>query len=311
MEPQNLTPLDESRQNFRKGIFISYSHEDEFWLKRLMDFLKPLIREDVHVWNDTMIPAGSDWKKAIEDAIYHSRVAVLLVSQNFIASEFIYREELPYILENTSRGLTVIWIAVGYSMFLQTPLAQFQAGNDPARPLQSLSDADRDKVLVDIANKIASAVDLNATANAFHIIDRFYPEQEAFTEGREESGLPQPGTVAVQQQTTIHFERRDFGVVEQITAKDIEKLDDESRQLIRAFEATMKDLFDRWTELKPKRVARDEQVREKARRESDEIRQDLCAELNGLLDFIATLGKYLEDHYYHVRFICKQPASVK
>lgn len=77
------------------------------------------------------------------------------------------------------------------------------------------------------------------------------------------------------------------GARELITAKDFERLDANAQRLIRAYERTIKDLFERWTELKPKRVAQDPETRREARDLSDDVRRELCQELNGLLGFIS------------------------
>jgi hypothetical protein len=53
---------------------------------------------------------------------------------------------------------------------------------------------------------------------------------------------------------------------------------------------------------------RDPQVKAEARTESDEVRSELCRELNGLLGFIESMGMSLQDHYYHVRHVCTQAA---
>ena len=50
-----------------------------------------------------------------------------------------------------------------------------------------------------------------------------------------------------------------------ITAQDLEKLEPGAQKLVRAYERTMKELFERWTELKPKRCARDAETRREAR----------------------------------------------
>ena len=71
----------------------------------------------------------------------------------------------------------------------------------------------------------------------------------------------------------------------------------------------MDDLFDRFTELEPKRFARDTDVRERARAESEGVRQDLCYNLNQIITYLASLGKHLHDHYHHVRFVCDQPTQ--
>lgn len=71
----------------------------------------------------------------------------------------------------------------------------------------------------------------------------------------------------------------------------------------------MKELFDRWTELKVKRVAQDPDTRAEAIEQSDLVRRQLCEELTDLLGFIESMGMSLQDHYQHVRYICRQPAG--
>ena len=51
------------------------------------------------VWSDTEIEAGEDWKKKIFDSLNEARVALLLITANFLSSEFIMEEEIPVILK--------------------------------------------------------------------------------------------------------------------------------------------------------------------------------------------------------------------
>src|SRR6266498_2993396 len=124
-------------KDFRKGIFISYSHRDEEWLDRLTTMLKPIIpTEQIEVWEDTKIGPGASWQKEIETALARTRVAVLLVSPDFLASSFIARVELPAILRlKKDEGTAIIWIPVRSSAYKSTVLAELQAASDPSRPL--------------------------------------------------------------------------------------------------------------------------------------------------------------------------------
>ncbi len=295
--------------SYRNGVFISYSHKDKEWLDKLQIALKPLIRgEKVTIWDDTKILPGTDWKKEITNAIERSRIAILLVSPNFLASDFIYDQELPRIFKEYKNGdLIVYWLAVSASSYQMTELAQVQAVNDPSRPLDSQTASEQNKTFADIAKHVAKGMDVNVISNALSIIDEFLPRQKAFIDKVEFDDRKQDYSVqAKQEQEKINLVGRDNFVREVITADEIEKLDSGSKQLIRSYERTMKDLFDRWTELQPKSYSRDEYVKEEARAEMSKIRTDLCGQLNSILDFLRSLGKNLEDHYHHVRFICTQ-----
>jgi len=295
---------------FRSGIFVSYSHADREWLDRLRIHLAPYVRgERLDLWDDTRISPGANWAAEIDRAIAEARVAVLLVTPDFLASEFVARVELPAILHRAGSDLTVVWIPIRASAYEATPLNHFQAAHDPRRPLAGLPKPKQDEAMVAISKQIAAAVDINAVGNAFRIIDDFEPQVKAFVAGSAE---PEAAVVhswrAEQVETSIRLVEPS-GARELITARDFEKLDANSQKLIRAYERTMKDLFERWTELKPKRVAQDPDTRREARELSDDVRRELCQELNGLLGFIESMGMSLQDHYAHVRYICTQPAG--
>lgn len=91
-------------------IFVSYSHQDETWRKRFETMSKPLSRaESMRFWSDRDIKAG-EWEKQIEEAMKGAVAAVLLVSDNFLASDYIVGKELPYLQQaHDKRNLMIIW----------------------------------------------------------------------------------------------------------------------------------------------------------------------------------------------------------
>lgn len=122
-------------------VFISYARADHRWLDRLLIHLKPLVREQsVTVWHDGKIEPGDAWKRDIDDALARSSIAVLLISANFVASDFIYANELPPMLERHRRGgLKIIPVVVSNSQFEVDPvLSGLGAFNDPKLPLSRM-----------------------------------------------------------------------------------------------------------------------------------------------------------------------------
>jgi|GEM_PF-1224943 len=147
-----------SRQQ-RTDVFISYSHKDKRLLGELNIMLQPLVRlGTITTWDDTRISAGARWLEEINNALGSARVAVLLVSPEFLASDFITKVELPTLLRAAERdGLTILWVAVKPSLYRLTAIAEYQAANDPAKPLAALSRWKRDKELLAICEKIEQA----------------------------------------------------------------------------------------------------------------------------------------------------------
>jgi len=91
-------------------IFVSYSHQDETWRKRFETMAKPLSRaESMRFWSDKDIRAG-EWEKQIEAAMRGAVAAVLLVSDNFLASDYIIEKELPHLMRaHAERNLMIFW----------------------------------------------------------------------------------------------------------------------------------------------------------------------------------------------------------
>lgn len=142
-------------------IFISYSHKDSKWLERVQTHLKPLEREGIiSCWDDTLIKAGEEWRKKISQSLKTSKVAILLISPNFLASDFIANNELPPLLEVAkTRGTTILSLIISPSRFEKIEsLARLQTINNPeSEPLVKLSEGEQDEVLVRLSNAVEDA----------------------------------------------------------------------------------------------------------------------------------------------------------
>jgi len=144
-----------------KSVFISYSHKDADWLGKLKMFLEPLEQQGLlRIWDDTNIPAGSEWLEEIEQSLNSARVGVLLITQNFLTSEFILHKEFPVLLDKAkNRGCLIFWIAVSASTVHDSELSRFQAANDPEHPLDTLPEPQQNSVLKSIYDQMKKAVE--------------------------------------------------------------------------------------------------------------------------------------------------------
>jgi hypothetical protein len=143
-----------------KRVFVSYSHLDLEWLERLRKFLTPLENQGmIRIWDDSKIQVGADWQAEIRKALESAKLAVFLVTQDFLNSQFIQAQEMPPLLEKANQeGVKIIWVAVKSSTVKDSPVFRFQAANDPERPLEMLDEPQRNKVLTEIYEKIKTAL---------------------------------------------------------------------------------------------------------------------------------------------------------
>jgi tetratricopeptide (TPR) repeat protein len=145
----------------RRKVFVSYSHQDTEWLKRLQVHLRNLERRGlVELWDDTRIRPGADWRRDIRDALDSASVAILLISADFIASDFIAENELPPLLAAAeNRGLTILPLILSPSLFEEIEsLARFQTVNPPSRPLIKLSKGEQEEYFVQLSKAVLIAI---------------------------------------------------------------------------------------------------------------------------------------------------------
>jgi len=124
-----------------KKVFVSYSHTDTEWLKRVQTHLKDLTRRGlVDLWDDTKIQSGSQWREERREALESAKVAVLLINADFIASDFIAEDELPSLLAGAEKdGAKILSLILSPSRYEKIEsLSKYQSVNPPSKPLIGL-----------------------------------------------------------------------------------------------------------------------------------------------------------------------------
>jgi hypothetical protein len=143
-----------------RPVFISYSRKDAAWLDKLKRFLQPLEEHGLlKIWDDTEIRPGEKWFEEIKLSLESAQIAVFLITQDFLTSEFIGQKELPVLLKKAeNRGCLIYWVAVSFSTVKDSLLYQFQAANDPQKPLDTLTEPEQNRILKSIYEKMKEAV---------------------------------------------------------------------------------------------------------------------------------------------------------
>ena len=141
----------------RPTIFISYSHNDEAWKDRLLTHLGVLEQQGLlDLWDDHRIGAGEDWYLKIQDAMTRAKVAFLLISSDFLSSNFILQEEVPRLLElREQEGLHLFPVLLrpcAWKVALWVKPMQIRPQG--ARPLSGGSEYQIDEDLATVAEEV-------------------------------------------------------------------------------------------------------------------------------------------------------------
>lgn len=143
----------------RDKVFISYSHRDKRFLDELLTHLKPLERAGrVSSWSDKQLKPGEKWFEEIKRTLQSSKVVVMLLTSNFLASDFINDFELaPVLKEAEAGGVRILWVLVRACSYQHTALKNYQALLPLDKPLAEMK-AERDRAWVAICKEIERAV---------------------------------------------------------------------------------------------------------------------------------------------------------
>jgi len=86
-------------------VFISYAHKDERFRLELEPHLKLLQRQRlIATWHDRLIKPGTEWADVIDANLEHAKIILLLVSADFIASDYCWEIEMQRALERHEKG---------------------------------------------------------------------------------------------------------------------------------------------------------------------------------------------------------------
>jgi DNA polymerase III delta prime subunit len=142
----------------RTRVFVSASHADAKHLNRLHIHLAPY---QLDIWDRTRIKPSTPWQTEMKQALATTKVAIVLVSADFLAEDFIIEHELAPLLEAAEQGDThIVPVIVSPCAFEQSDLACYQSLNSPTVPLKHMSHVEQEdlwSVLAKYVNDLLTA----------------------------------------------------------------------------------------------------------------------------------------------------------
>lgn len=141
-------------QQLRNKVFISYSHLDRDFLIDIQRHFKPFLSQ-IDYWDDSKILPGQKWKEEIRKAINETKVAILLVSTDFLGSDFINSDELPSLLKAAEENGAVILIVILKPCLFEEfdNLNQYQTMNPPNRPVIKMENIEIEELYVNLVRQ--------------------------------------------------------------------------------------------------------------------------------------------------------------
>ncbi len=154
-----LEPVERSTHSPQPvTVFFSYSHKDESLRDELATHLAMLKRQGlIAAWYDRDISAGTEWAGAIDENLNKAQVILLLISANFLASDYCFDIELQRAIERHNAGSArVIPIILKPCDWSGAPFGKLQALPKNAKPVTTWSN--QDEALTNVAQGIRAAV---------------------------------------------------------------------------------------------------------------------------------------------------------
>lgn len=139
-------------------VFCCYAHEDQDMLGHLKKHLAPLERQgQITIWSDTNLNAGAEWKKELHEHLESADIILLLISPDFMTSDYCYSTEMGRAIARHNEGSAVVIPILLRSIFWQNaPFARLQMVPTNAKPVTNWSD--RDDAFHDVTLQISQVI---------------------------------------------------------------------------------------------------------------------------------------------------------
>lgn len=201
-------------------VFISYSHADEAMRDQVEKQLKALQRQGViELWHDRRIEPGQDFAQQIDSHINEDEIILLLVSADFISSNYCYEIEMQRAIErHHSDEAIVIPVILRACDWQSLPFGKLQAVPEDGKPIKQWADIDEALLQVTIGVKKAAK------------------RWKDPTEPASRPGTPAP---AARQERDTHLaagpRSSNLGLAKSFTQRDKDRFKDETFEFVAKF----------------------------------------------------------------------------
>jgi hypothetical protein len=137
---------------------ISFSPEDCEWKDQLVRHLRVLVRfAGIELWTVDRVQGGDNWRQEVDAALDRADIALLLISADFLASDFLQDVEVPKLLHRREQGgLTIIPVLLRSCFWTAHPWLQaFRPLPVSGEPVASFLGDGRDRALTEIVAEVA------------------------------------------------------------------------------------------------------------------------------------------------------------
>ncbi len=156
---KGISKLKSSLESSKLIAFISYSYQDETLKEKLLKSIKPLNRlGQIEAWDDRRIKPGTEWRKEIQEKLESADIIFLLVSPDFLASDFCNDVEMKQALKMHEAGRAVVVpIILRPCLWEDMPFGKLQALPGNGKAISSWKN--EDEAFLEVAKRVKKLIE--------------------------------------------------------------------------------------------------------------------------------------------------------
>lgn len=301
-------------------IFVSYSHKDSCYLENgeLIAYLKKELGSKAIFWYDDDIVTGDEWNETIHRNILNSQIAILLISNNFIQSDYINKIEVHKFFTATIKKFVIFPVIISacnpQKIEWLKDLQYIPAGEDKSIegdfPAGKLRNDLYKKILHDLEKQvdhvekpvITAGQALSALINLINTI-----ESELLVLCNKEELLNNNHSLMFEGRSNELYARQRFSgtageYLKIIQFEDLEKLlQPDDYKYIMQYDKALSENYSKWFALEARHsLMNTKEENSNIRLKQGKIIIEMFPALIKMLEYINKIGFDLNDHYWQI-----------